>query len=117
MRGYKPQWNSVKTIDADAFSGCGEFSITGYAGSVAESFANDNGITFIALEGEPEPEYETGDVNGDGKVNTRDVTTLRRYLAGGYEDSITFITEMIDVNGDGRENTRDVATLRSIIAG
>ena len=55
------------------------------------------------------------DINGDGTINSRDIVTLRRYLAGGYEDEITVVEELDDVNGDGKRNTRDVVELRKLI--
>ena len=49
----------------------------------------------------------TGDVNGDGKVNARDVTAIMKSLAGG--DMVDH--ELADVNGDGKVNARDVTEL------
>lgn len=56
-----------------------------------------------------------GDVNADGEVNAKDVTTLRRYLASGWEISICL--ENCDVNDDGDVNAKDVTTLRRFLAG
>ena len=62
------------------------------------------------------PPYTSGDVNDDGEVTQRDVTFLRRYLAGwdGYED----INQLAaDVNRDGEVTQRDVTILRRYLAG
>lgn len=56
-----------------------------------------------------------GDVNSDGAVNAKDVASLRRYLAGGWDVSID--ETVADVNGDGSINAKDVATLRRYLAG
>ena len=58
---------------------------------------------------------QRGDVNGDGKINAKDVTSLRRYLAGGY--GLTVNDAAADVNGDGKVNAKDVTTLRRYLAG
>ena len=59
--------------------------------------------------------YVPGDINGDGFVSTKDVTILRRYIAGGYD--VIVVAEALDVNGDGNITTKDVTTLRRFIAG
>lgn len=56
-----------------------------------------------------------GDVNGDGLLNAKDVTTLRRGLAGGYGVSLNESTA--DVNGDGGLNAKDATFLRRYLAG
>ena len=40
-----------------------------------------------------------GDMNGDGAVNLKDVTLLRRYIAGGW--STVLDETAADLNGDG----------------
>ncbi len=59
--------------------------------------------------------YVPGDINGDGTVGTKDVTVLRRYIAGGYY--VTAVEPVLDVNGDGEVTTKDVTVLRRFIAG
>ncbi len=53
-------------------------------------------------------EYVPGDVNGDGRVNNKDVTTLFKYING---ENIYVINETKDVNGDGAVNNKDIMTL------
>jgi hypothetical protein len=50
-----------------------------------------------------------GDVNNDGKVNARDVTTLMKAIIGNRSKS--FNEQNADVNNDGKINARDVTTL------
>lgn len=58
-------------------------------------------------------DYIPGDVNGDGRVNTVDVTWIRRYRMGGYESELADFNEAAaDVNDDGRINTIDVTMIR-----
>ena len=56
-----------------------------------------------------------GDTNGDGIVNAKDVTVLRRYLAGGY--GITMDERVGDTSGEGVVNAKDVTILRRYLAG
>lgn len=60
-------------------------------------------------------DYTPGDVNGDGVVNTKDVSLIRRWIAGGYGQTID--ERAGDVNNDGKINTKDVSLIRRFIAG
>ena len=55
-----------------------------------------------------------GDVNGDGRVNLRDVIRLNQYVAGW---NVTVVDNSTDINGDGRVNLRDVIRLNQYVAG
>ena len=54
-----------------------------------------------------------GDVNGDGRVNVSDVTTLVNMILGVVQKD----EARADINGDGRVNVSDVTTLINIILG
>ena len=56
-----------------------------------------------------------GDVNGDGDINTADVTAVYSYIINGTDSGFT--AEIADVNGDGDVNTADVTAIYSIIIG
>ena len=56
-----------------------------------------------------------GDVNDDGVIGAKDVTALRRYLAGGY--GIAASETVADANGDGAINAKDLTLLRRYLAG
>ena len=60
---------------------------------------------------QPKPEFVTGDVDGDGKVNISDVVAVINAIAG------TGNYERADVNGDGKTNITDVVDIINIIAG
>lgn len=57
-----------------------------------------------------------GDVNGDNKVNMKDVATIQNHVAGNIELTGKYLTAG-DVNKDGKVNMKDVATLQGQIAG
>ena len=56
-----------------------------------------------------EPEYELGDVNGDGAINISDVTALINYLL--TKDPSTIVIEAADLNGDQNVNISDATAL------
>jgi hypothetical protein len=56
-----------------------------------------------------------GDVNDDGKIDAKDVTMLRRHLAGGWKVNIN--EEKADLNQDDEINAKDVTMLRRFLAG
>ena len=55
----------------------------------------------------------TGDVNGDGYLNNKDMARLKAYLA----DDLTPVNASgVDVNGDGWVNNKDVSRLKYLLA-
>lgn len=56
-----------------------------------------------------------GDINGDGEVDLKDVTTLSRHIAGWT--GLTVTEELLDTNGDGQVDLKDVTLLSRFIAG
>ena len=77
-------------------------------------YARGYGLFYNAVGDEPTaPEPSCGDVNGDGKVNMKDVLVMRQYIAGlAAEISKT----AADVNGDGTVNMKDVLQVRKFLA-
>ena len=64
-------------------------------------------------------DYIYGDVNGDGELNSKDVTAIRRYLANFDYDTGVSSVEIFpgaDANGDGEVNSKDVTILRRYFA-
>lgn len=57
-----------------------------------------------------------GDTNGDGRINGKDITLLRRYITGGFDLS-SFDQEAADVNHDGKINGKDITLIRRYITG
>ncbi len=67
----------------------------------------------------PKLDFVYGDVNGDGKINGRDVVKLAKYLAAYDESTGTSsvtVSPGADVNGDGRIDGRDLVKLRKYLA-
>ena len=67
----------------------------------------------------PKLDFIYGDVNGDGKINGRDVVKLAKYLAAYNEstgESSVAVSPGADVNGDGKINGRDLVKLRKYLA-
>lgn len=59
--------------------------------------------------------HKSGDINGDGKVNVTDVTTVQRYLA----DACGFYDEqraVADANADGSIDINDATYLQMYLA-
>ena len=59
--------------------------------------------------------YIPGDINGDGRVDSRDVLNLLRHLSSW--EGITVVKEALDVNGDGESDFRDATALLQYVAG
>ena len=60
-----------------------------------------------------------GDADGDGKIGTKDLARLRKYLSEyDYDTGLSGITVEAgaDANGDGAVNSRDLALLRRYLA-
>lgn len=55
-----------------------------------------------------------GDINGDGKVNNKDLTRLLKYLAG---EGVTVNETLLDTNGDGKVNNKDLTRLLRYVSG
>ena len=55
-----------------------------------------------------------GDVNGDGKVNNRDLGILQQYL-NGYD--VTIDSDVADVTHDDKVNNRDLGLLQQYLNG
>ncbi len=103
---------SVTAIGDGVFADCaGTLTIRSFAGSVAETYASANSITFVAISGDI-----LGDVDIDGKVDSIDVIKLARHLATwtGYEN---INMTNADVDGDGEITVSDSAILARHWAG
>ena len=73
---------------------------------------NYNG-KFKEIKAIPDNVTIKGDVNGDGKVNSADVTTVYNYIADSNATSLTL--DQVDINGDGKVNATDITDLYNII--
>lgn len=60
-------------------------------------------------------EFVPGDVNGDGKINAKDVTMLMKYIVGTSVKP--FVEAAADFDGNGSINAKDVTKLMKHIVG
>ena len=114
--------DTITTIGANAFEGCNYLETVNYTGTgecwnkITIESGNECLTNATIHFGEENLDvYTLGDINGDSVVGTKDVTVLRRYIAGGYD--VTVVDEVLDVNRDAAITTKDVTTLRRFIAG
>ncbi len=98
---------SVTEIDDTAFNGCDKLIIVCPEGSTAAQYAEAKGIDYITNEN-----LLMGDVNGDNKVNIRDVTFIQLYRVGLYDlvDNKAFLRS--DVDRNGVVNIRDATNIQ-----
>lgn len=89
-----------------------DITIKGYSGTVAETYAKENGFTFISLGN---VEKTLGDVNGDGVISILDATEIQKYLASISELNNNQIS-VADVNKDGVISIVDATEIQKFIA-
>lgn len=77
--------------------------------------ATETTVTEPATTVPSEPEFETGDVNCDSKVNIKDVTAIQKFLAKliDFTDEVKMLA---DYNGDGIINIKDATTIQKKLA-
>ena len=94
--------NSVTSIGAFAFSGCTNVTIYGYSGTVAEAYANENGIPFVCIEEEKEND-STGEKieNGFAEVDGSSYWYEGGVRQGTYDDPKGVV-------GDGTVRGREI---------
>ena len=70
---------------------------------------DENNIEFAVIDGNIEViSYIPGDINGDDKVNNKDLTRLFQYLSNW---DVEVNEAVLDVNGDGKVNNKDLTRL------
>ena len=107
----------LQSIGYDAFSCCHNVTFSGYAGSYAETYANDFNIPFKVIE-KTESKPLLGDLNSDNLVTVSDAIMLARIVA--EDKSLKTTKEMIaaaDYNKDGSITADDTTALLKALAG
>ena len=115
---------SLDFVTNGAFSGCSSLATVYYAGSedqwnafpkgIGNSALTDANIVFNYVA------VKSGDANGDGKINSRDVIiTMKAVIAltAGAPAPDGFVFDAADMVKDGKINSRDViAIMKAVIA-
>ena len=106
---------SVKTLGkyAVGYYGVGyvedDFTINCYTGTEAHRYAVANGINYELLDSDG---IKSGDVNGDGNIDMKDITDLQRYVNGW---KVAIVPTGADVDVSGEINMKDITTLQKLI--
>lgn len=83
-----------------------------------KDYSGNNGLDCVFIDeigiSNNNTEYETGDVNLDGRVDSVDMLILSRYIKNRYMIG-RYALQLADVNGDGSIDEEDVDALFSII--
>ena len=105
--------DTVTTTSSSIQLPAGTYVASVTASNYWESYTSQ--IVEFTVNEDPHQVVLTGDADGDGQVVLKDVTCLRRYLAGGW--GVTVDAAAADVNKDGSVDLRDVTILRRYLAG
>ena len=96
------------------FKGCKHVTLYVPKESLEKYLADPNyNGKFKEIKAIPDDAPLKGDVNGDGKVNAADVTTVYNYIANPEATGLTL--DKVDINGDGNINATDITDLYNII--
>ena len=93
-----------------------DFTIYGYTGTAAETYALENEFTFVALD---EPITIKGDANGDGKLTASDAAFIAKALAEASINIEKIKAEnnpSMDFNQDGKVTAKDAADIARYLA-
>ena len=104
----------VPDTDSDPFAFCEHVTLYVPKESLEKYQADTRYIgKFKEIKAIPDNVALKGDVNGDGKVNAADVTTVYNYIANPEATGLTL--DKVDINGDGNVNATDITDLYNII--
>ena len=79
------------------------------------SYATKTGAVVTVTVTDTVPKTYIGDVNGDGKIDANDVTTLQMYIAKCADVTVNEV--VADVDGNGKINVLDVTATQKYVAG
>ena len=90
-----------------------DFTIYGYPGSTAETYARENEFTFIPLN----EETKIGDADGDGQVDLTDVTEIQHLLSSMKTNADEETMMVADVDKNGVLEIIDATWIQRYLAG
>ncbi|MBR7083785.1 MAG: leucine-rich repeat protein, partial [Oscillospiraceae bacterium] len=90
--------------------------ICGYTGSTAQTFAEENGYTFEALDAESAPEILLGDADQNGEVDILDVISINKAILGKENLSENGL-KAIDFNGNEKPDSDEAMQVLKFIVG
>lgn len=104
---YIPE--SVQKFGEEIFNGSENVKIYVVANSLAENYCVENALNYEVIEIDKFPSKLSGDVNNDGRLSIRDVTTMQMSLA---RIDCKFLSQNCDVNADCDFNINDVTAVQ-----
>ncbi len=107
---YLELWDTVTYIAPNAFEGDENLTLGVYYGTYAHTYAVENNINYILLDG-----VKLGDVNGDGIVNINDVTAIQQHLAE-YVSLEGIFLHAADADQNGEVKIDDATLLQEFLA-
>ena len=108
---YLELGRNITSIDKSAFSNDENLILGVYKDTYAHSFAADNQIPYILLDGP-----KLGDVNGDGMVDILDSTEIQKFAAELIELTDEQF-ELADINDDGFVDVMDALLVQKYVVG
>ena len=103
--------NGVSWEDGNYFNGI----IYGYENSTAQAYAESCGYKFALIGSEPE-DLLPGDVDGNGKIDIRDVITINKAILGKEKLTGSQLRNA-DVDGDNKPTAADSLMIMKAIVG
>lgn len=97
---------SIENIGVFAFDNVNELTVKGWRMTDVRDYAVLNNFGFEPIN--------SGDANGDGAVNGKDVLALRKYIVGLTNE---INEDACDINSDYKLNGKDVLQMRKLIIG
>ena len=94
---------------------CGDSYVDTVVPATGEHVYDDNRDADCNVCGHVRPIVILGDVNGDGKINNRDLGIMQLYLNDSDLAGKTFNEQAADLDGNGRINNRDLGKLQQLL--
>ena len=108
-----PCWNEIfEGTTTTKVTTAASTTTTTSSSTTTTASTNDPGQTTTTTP--PSTEHKSGDANGDGEIDLKDVVMIRKYYAGW---DVEINEENADANGDGTVDLKDVVILRRFVAG